>query len=154
MSSQKKVGRKYTKRFLNVKALSIAKPLSYPPARKNNKLQILLHVCQEPHLTTTGKSFPITHHILHVGSFFHSINIYWASTERLAEAQCFLPSGPRDSFDSISEHPWRNPEKGYSLYWLLPPGEAYCGRVAILGLSSKTQHSLYVFTVWLVPADM
>lgn len=85
-------------------------------------------MCQEAHMTIMGKSFHITYHILHVSSFIHSINIDWASTGRLAEGQCFLLRGSCDSFESIRKYPRRDPEKGYCLWWLLSPDNAYCAK--------------------------
>lgn len=78
-------------------------------------------------------SFSITHHILHVSSFIHSINIDWAPTGRLAEKQGLLLNKQErklcDSPDCISMLPWRNLETGYSLWWPLSSDEAHCARM-------------------------
>lgn len=85
------IGRKHTVILSHRWALSIANPLSWPPARKSNNLQKFHYLCASKAIwPLQGKSFSITHHILHVSSFIHSINIDCAPIGRLAEKQCPL----------------------------------------------------------------
>ena len=136
-------GREHTVIFSHRGTLSVAKPLSWPPARKSNNLQKFYYLCASRAIwPLQGKSFSIIHPILHVSSVIHSINIDWAPTGKLAERQCLLLNkqerGSRDPSDSISMLQWRNPEKEYSLWCPLSYDEAHCaGRVTIPGLASR-----------------
>lgn len=137
------IGREHTVIFLHRGALSIAKPLSWPPARKSNNLQKFYYLCASKAIwPLQGRSFSITHHILHVSSFIHSINIDWAHTGRLAKKQCLLLNSQErklgDSADSISMLPRRNPQTGYSLWWPLCSDQVhFAGRATSPGLASE-----------------
>lgn len=137
------VGREHTVIFSQRGALSIAKPLSWPPARESNNFQKFYYLCASRSIwPLQGKSFSIIYHILHVSSFIHSINIDWTPTGRLAERQCLLLNQEEgkscDSSDSISRLLWGNPEKGYSLSWTLSSDEAHCARnINSLRLASR-----------------
>lgn len=130
------IGRKHTVIFSHRWALSIANPLSWPPARKSNNLQKFYYLCASKAIwPLQDKSFSITHHILHVSSFIHSINIDCAPIGRLAEKQCLLLKKQegkwRVSPHSVSMLPRRNLETGYSLPWPLSSDEAhFAGRVS------------------------
>ena len=156
MPKENNIGREHT--FIFSHWVTLSKPLSWPPARKSNNLQKFYYLCASRAIwPLQGKSFSITHPMLHVSSFIHSINIYWAPTGKLAERQCLVLNEQErrshDPSDSISVMQWRNPEE-YSLWcplllWLSSLcWKGYYPRTGFLGFSIQLFISIPASSRW------